>query len=1118
MRNVHYFIALLFVIALGFASSNSHPVQGSAGYTAAPGDSFCANCHNPNASLNGTISVSGLPAEITPNQTYNLTLTLTNTMGNAVRGGFQMLVLNGNNQNSGTLIDVGSETIVKTVSGGKKYVGHQGAKNFPADDIISWEMDWTAPPTNVTGQAKFYFAGLFGNNANSSSGDRAVASNLIVPFVSSTSDPINLTISNLINPACHNTQDGSATVNITGGTPPYNILWNNGETTAIANALSGGTISVTVTDTGAGNSSRSATLVSPQPITLTVTTFDESCFGSEDGSASASATGGTGNKTFFWSNGGSGPNKFNLASGNYTVTATDANGCEVFESFTIGSPDAILINAVEAVNPSCFGENDGYLFVMAEGGSGGYDYLWSNGVMHPENPNLVAGTYTLRVTDNNSCTSSASYTLINPPAITLNLPLIRNVSCHGEDDGAINSLASGGSGGFTYTWSNGFVGPNLVNLAPAIYSVTVEDTNGCTKKASATITEPADITINLVSVSPVSCSGSNNGRLEIEAGPSQQYNFIWSNGITTPVNANISAGNYSVTVTDNTGCSKSGEFTVPTNAAFTLTPVNSNNVSCFGGSNGSAEVTVNPPGDYTINWNNGATGTLISSLTSGFYQCTATDTTGCASSPVSFFISQPSEINSNLYIGNPIFCFGDTTGTLICNPSGGTGDHLVVWSTGEMSDTLSGIGAGEYSLYVTDQNNCIISDTLVLGQPSVLTVNLVEIDSILCFGDTTGGIYIEATGGVGNYSFLWSSGQDSTFINDVGAGLYSVSVSDGNNCRTVQDFELTQPDEINVNATITPVTPGSGNNGAIALDVSGGTGIVNVTWSNGFSGDTIENLSVGIYTATITDESGCSDTLSYTVAVVDCQLQGSAETSEVSCFGGNDGAITVTAQHQNGLFNVQLYQNGILTDVSLDSLSAGVYDIKIVDSLFCIFEIDSIVIDQPDDLSVASVVIHPTSGSSNGSVLLEVSGGTGTYSYEWFDASQQKISSDKDLENVKSGNNTVVITDENGCKKTFVFVLEDRVSSTDPFLESSVRLFPNPTSGFFTLEWNDNLLLEEIGIYNTIGQLVLQYKPDVIISSFYGENEELKDGMYFVKISVGGKSVYKKIQVCQSGE
>lgn len=102
--------------------------------------------------------------------------------------------------------------------------------------------------------------------------------------------------------------------------------------------------------------------------------------------------------------------------------------------------------------------------------------------MHPENPNLVAGTYTLRVTDNNSCTSSASYTLINPPAITLNLPLIRNVSCHGEDDGAINSLASGGSGGFTYTWSNGFVGPNLVNLAPAIYSVTVEDTNGCTKK------------------------------------------------------------------------------------------------------------------------------------------------------------------------------------------------------------------------------------------------------------------------------------------------------------------------------------------------------------------------------------------------------------------------------------------------------------------------------------------------------------------------------------------------------------------------------------------------------------------------------------------------------------
>jgi hypothetical protein len=1113
MRNIHYFIALLFVIALGFANSSSHPVQGSAGYTAAPGDSFCSSCHSPNASLNGTISVSGLPAEINPGQTYSLTLTLTNTVGNAIRGGFQMLVLNGNNQNSGTLIDVGGETIVKTVSGGKNYVGHQGVKNFPADDIITWDMDWTAPPTNATGQAKFYFAGLFGNNANSSSGDRAISSNLIVPFVSTTPDPINLTITNLINPSCHDTDDGSATVNITGGTPPYNILWNNGETTANAVSLPGGNISVTVTDTGTGNSSRSSTLVSPQPISLTVTTFDESCFGSEDGIATASTTGGTGNKTFSWSNGGSGPAQNNLAAGNYSVTASDVNGCESTESFVIGGPDAILINLVEIERPSCFGENDGYLLVEAEGGSGGYDFIWSNGGVNPENSNLTAGTYIVTVTDNNSCTSSSSFVLNNPPAISISFPLIQDVSCYNEEDGEINALATGGNGGITYEWSNGFTSQNINNLEPNVYSVTVSDINGCEKSASATITQPDSISITLVSLTPASCSGTNNGRLEIEAGPSQQFNFLWSNGVTTPVNANIAAGNYTVTVTDNTGCSKSGVFTVPTNAPFILSPVNSNNVSCFGGADGSAEVSVSPPGNYTIMWSNGSDGNVINNLTSGFYQCTATDNSGCASAPVSFIITQPSKIISNLYIGNSVFCFGDSTGQLISDPTGGTGNLNIIWSTGGTSDTISNLYAGEYSLSITDQNNCIVSDTLVLGQPPALTINLINIDSIECYGDTTGSIYIIPAGGVGNYSYLWSSGQDTSFINNVGAGSYFVSVTDGNNCIAVSDYNVTQPVEISVDAEITMVSPGGGNDGAISLDITGGTGNYEVSWSNGEFGNSIENLSVGVYTVTIEDENGCTDSFSYTVAVVDCQLQGNTETSDVTCFDGNDGVISVSAQNQNGSFEVQLYQNGILIDVSLDSLSAGDYEILIVDSLFCTFAIDSIVIGQPDSLAVNSQLTHPTTGNSNGSILLDVNGGTGSFTYEWYDGTQQKISSDKDLKNVKSGTYTVVITDENNCEKTLTFVLEDRVSALDPFSEVSVNLYPNPTAGQFNIEWNEKFLLEEIVIYNSIGQLVIKYTSNEVVSSFKIDNHELNEGMYMVKIKVGGKTVYKKIQV-----
>lgn len=1115
MQNIHYFIGLFFVVAIGLASSNSHPVQGTAGYTNAPGDSFCSQCHNPSSSINGSVAISGLPSEIVPGQVYNLTVTLTRTAGSATRGGFQLLVLNGNNQNSGALQNTETDTSVKTVGGGKKYAGHEPYRVFPGSGVITWQVDWQAPPTNATGQAKFYVAGMLANGNNGSSGDRPVSSNVIVPFQSSNPDPINLIITNVINPSCADTEDGAATVNITGGTPPYNILWNNGETTATALSLPGGMAVVTVTDAAAASSGRSATLVSPSPITLNVTTTDASCFGEDDGSASATATGGTGSKTFAWSNGGSGPSQFNLAAGTYSVTATDSNGCEETTSFTIESPPQILINVISINNPFCFGQQTGSIEVEAEGGAGNFDYEWSNGGNGPAISGLGAGIYTVTVTDADNCTASSSYSLVQPQPVNVLFPSVNNVTCFGANNGAITAQASGGNSNFTYSWSNGATGATIQNLAPGTYTVTAIDVEGCEGVNTRTITQPQPITIQLIQNIPASCAGAADGGLVIEAGGTfTNFNFLWSNGATTAANLNIPAGTYTVTVTDPSLCKQTASFTVGTNAPFVLSLAQSSHVSCFGLSDGSIDVNVNPPGNYTFAWSNGASGPQLTNLEAGTYICTATDASGCESSPLTVVVSQPPAIDAAFLISGIIECFGDSDGQVSVTASGGSGSFSYLWNTGETNDTLSGIPAGTYTITITDSDDCIVEKAMVLSQPDSMGVQLVAIDSLDCYGDADGQIVIATFGGTGDKSVAWSNGDSSLVITSLAAGQYSVIIEDQRACVVSDTFTVYQPSEITVSAEIRNVNPAVGNDGYISADVSGGTGNLSLLWSNGQTGQIIDSLMVGQYTLTVTDENGCSSVFSYFVAVLDCALTAQIETTDATCFGANDGTITINVDNPIGQYATILWLDNMVVDTaSYDELSSGVYRLQVIDSAFCSIEFDSIVIGEGMPITITGSIMQPTAGQSNGSIDAETSGGTGPFTYAWFSNFGQLIGEGRRIENLMQGFYFLIVTDSLGCRKIQNFILQDNVASQDEKIISGWVVYPNPGDGLFTFKWAKPVYCSEIILRNSLGQAVLKMPFRYSGETFTLDASSLPSGFWLAEIKLSGKTVFLKVQI-----
>jgi hypothetical protein len=369
------------------------------------------------------------------------------------------------------------------------------------------------------------------------------------PILTSVSTPVN----------CNGGNDGAIDLSVTGGAPGYTYNWSTADTSQDISSLSAGSYSVTVTDITPCTATTTIVITEPTPIDFGVATeTDAQCHGGSDGSIAISPSGGTPGYTYQWSNGDTAQNPQNLMAGSYLATVTDTHGCTATDTFAVDEPAAIVVTD-STLMPNCNGNSNGAALATVFGGTGFISYLWSTGDTFNTISNIPAGIYTVSVTDSLGCTGSDTV-IVSEPALIDGNPVVTNLSCFGDNSGAIDLTPSGGTPGFTFFWSNGDTTEDVSNLPAGNYFILITDQNGCPHSDSINVTQPNPISASSTSSGD---TGTGNGAIDLTvSGGTPPYTYIWSNGNITEDPVNLSAGNYTVTITDANGCTQTESVTV----------------------------------------------------------------------------------------------------------------------------------------------------------------------------------------------------------------------------------------------------------------------------------------------------------------------------------------------------------------------------------------------------------------------------------------------------------------------------------------------------------------------------------------------------------------------------
>jgi len=810
---------------------------------------------------------------------------------------------------------------------------------------------------------------------------------------------------------CNGLSNGAITVSATGGTGSKTFTWSNGATGATVSGLAAGTYTVTAADQNGCSVQQSYTITAPSVITITGTPTHVACNGLSTGSITVSATGGTGSKTFTWSNGATGTTVSGLTVGSYTVTATDQNGCSVQQSYTITSSSTITITGTP-VHVTCNGLSNGSITVSATGGTGNKTFTWSNGATGTTASSLAAGTYTVTATDQNGCSVQQSYTITSPSAISIT-GTPTHVTCNGLSNGSITVSATGGTGNKTFTWSNGATGATASGLAAGTYTVTATDQNGCSVQQSFTLTTSSGITITGV-LTHVTCNGLNNGLIVASAtGGTGNKTFTWSNGATGATVSGLAAGSYTVTATDQNGCSAQQSFTITTPSAInitgTVTPI-----SCGGLNNGSIQVSATGGvGSKTFSWSHGPSGATVNNLAAGTYTVTATDQTAC-SVQQSFTITAPGTITLSGTIQHA--SCGSSNGSIAVSTIGGAGQITISWSNGASGTSVSNLAPGSYTATATDASGCSSQQIFIVNSQSALQVSAVA-TNVTCAGGTNGSVTASVSGASGALVYNWSNGSTGSTLSGLSAGTYSVTAVDAGGCSATASVQVTAPSPISINLSAQGISCGSGT-GSASVQVSGGTGTYSITWSNGATGTSVSGLSPGGYSVSVADAAGCAASSSFNITVT-AALQVNLTHTPVSCAGSNDAVVQVSTIGGNGSYTY-LWNTGGSTS-SLTGMGAGAYSVLITDGNGCTGEA-SISIQDPEPLSAAIFKSDVTcNGMGDGTAVVSVTGGTGPVELTWSNG-DEGVS----VDGLSAGIYTVIVSDANGC------TLSESIAITEP--------------------------------------------------------------------------------------
>ncbi len=755
------------------------------GKTGAPGEGLCSDCHNPNGGgFGGSLEIAGLPSDIEAGMTYELTITTSFTSGSPIKTGFQMVGLDGSDNNVGTLSNPSPNTVL-TNSGGRNYHEHNPAVNFDGETFVSRTVDWTAPSGPNGETITFYASSMIANGNGANTGDDLVTTNvsgtLNVPL-----DPLEITLLNQSDITCFGENDGMAEVDVIGGETPYSYLWSNGETTNPA---------------------------------------------------------------------------VNLVPGVNNLVVTDNLGSTIDFDVTILEPEQLLI-VNDVVTPNtCPNGEDGSISADYQGGTNPIIYEWSTGSSESEITDLGEGLYSLTLTDENGCTTTNEWeleALFSGPEFDILGP---SEIC----DGSNEELSLSEEYEF-YEWSTGETTSTIIVNSSGDYSVTVEDENGCTGISEIFIDEAIEPNANIIEMNNTFCQGIGQVTLSSEDDASE---YLWSTNATTKSITVDLAGSYSLTVTNENGCTDIDNFTFskPDSFIIIIDTIVSN--KCNGDSLAwtifHAKGGIKP---YTFTFFDTLhkdtlyfyEGDTIFNLQGGEYLLTAKDKNECIDSQI-ISVIDPLKLISNLSFSAET-ATGLNDGKASVMPTGGTPPiDSILWSTGETSLEIINLSPGNYSVIIIDSNECLLEDFFSISSGDCKLSATAILDNAKCNGSTDGSITLNVTGGIAPYQFTWSNGKlsNDSVLDSIGAGNYNVTIVDANNCEfSLQSLVVLEPEKLVLNLEVKDETERGKNDGSATATITGGISPYTITWSTGKQGPSIDGLDPGNYSVEVKDNNNCT--------------------------------------------------------------------------------------------------------------------------------------------------------------------------------------------------------------------------------------------------------------------
>ena len=809
--------------------------------------------------------------------------------------------------------------------------------------------------------------------------------NITSPSPISVSETIN-------NVSCFGFNDGSVNLSISGGIPTYTENWGANN----SSSLSVGTYNYTVTDNNGCTYTNTVSISEPSDIQISSTQNNVSTCGATDGSVDVTTLGGSPPYSFSWNSGQNTEDINSLSSGTFVLTVTDGNLCTSTHTVTLTEPSAPIVSYTQT-NTTCNLGSNGSIDISVSGGLNPYQYSWSNSATSQDLSNLAAGIYTLNVTDANNCIVVENITITQPNAVNVISTQTNVTNCNGND-GSIDISASGGTGNYTFLWSNGSTTEDVFNLTSGTHSVDVTDANNCTFTFSFTINEPSGITSS-ETITNVNCYGENTGSVTLNIlGGQSPYIENW-NGYNSSA---LTAGTYTYTVTDNQNCNFSNTITI-TEPNELLVTETVNDVLCKDENTGN--VLLNITGGitpYNENW--GAFNPLA--LNDGNYTYIVTDFNGCTFSN-SITITEPTLLTSNITTTDAV-CFGYNDGTAIITTSGGTSPYNTNWF-GQNNLALT---FGNYSTLITDANGCTNTLNFTISEPAEIQVTS-TINSASCFGYSDGNVTLNIVGVAPPFLEDWL-GQNSSAL---AAGTHNFTVTDNDGCVQQGTATISEPLDITTTEIISDVLCNGENNGTAFLQISGGT----APYSENWNGVDITQLPKGIYNYTVTDANNCTFT-DYVTINEPNPLSVQEVITDANCFNSNDGQAILTI---SGGTSPYIENWGIENPFAL---SAGVYYYTITDLNSCSFS-DSVLINQNnqvymnfdmespiciyDSAAISINVVNPISST----YTVEIFDGTNT-SYLLIDSLGNNMINGKPFgftPLISTLYTIISITDENGC-------------------------------------------------------------------------------------------------------